>query len=245
MLLRVATSAPPPGAGSRGVGISTPSGGGHGASSTPEEEVVPDPSRHGAAVDFGDDASAARVVLWGMVRASSQQGHQPPGCGAEEQTARAWATNGDGGGGGGRGDKEKGSATWPFLEGVLLVCEGVLKHLVETRMAEVASGGAGEMCSTAARGAHSGSADEGCGGEWPAELLRSTPSLGELLVPLLSQAEHALCEAELMLSMASHHLQQQQQQPRDGSLELWRAGSQLLPTIARAMVWWNPRAILR
>lgn len=228
MFLRIATA---PSSALRGVGVPLPSG--HVASTLGEDFDRGSSQR--TAVYFGNDASA-RVVLWALVCASSQ--HHQPLDGRAETTVRAGTNNGDGGNGG-----EKGSATtpsWQFREGVLLVYEGVLKRLVASRLAEFVSGGEDEPCPTPARDGRNDD-EKGCEGEWPAELLHETPSLGELLVPLLSHAEHALYEAELMRSVAGHH----QQQSSDGSLELWRAGSQLLPTIARAMVWWNPRAILR
>lgn len=224
VFLRIATA---PSSAATGVGIALPSSRN---AATLVEEAVRDPSQWAAY--FSDDASA-RVVLWALVCASSQQ-HQPLDSGRTEQTVRAEANNGDGGGGG------KGLATppsWQFREGVLLVYEGVLKRLVEGRLSEIASG-VDEPCSATVHDDDG----EGSRGEWPAELLHATPPLGELLVSLLCQAEDALYGAELMRSMSSHH---HQQQPSEGSLELWRTGSQLLPTIGRAMVWWNPRAILR
>lgn len=233
VLLRVATTSS---SAARGVGVPLPSGRG---ASTPEEEAVLVPPQCVAAY-LGDD-TPARVVLWTLVCSSSSPQHHQPFDSRAEQPARVDVSNGDGGSDGGR---ENGSATtapsWQFREGVLLVFDGVLKHLVESRLAEMVSGGGvDEPYSTATR---NDDGEEERKEEWPAELLDGTPSLGELLMPLLCQAEHALYEADLMRSMASHP---QQQPGDDGSLELWRSGSQLLPTIARAMVWWNPRALFR
>ena len=222
--------------------MAVPRPSGHDAAPTPEDEVASSPPRCVAACS-GDDASA-RVVLWALVRsASSRQRHHPPlDCGAEH-AARAGANSGGGGGGGRRGSATTAPPSWQFREGVLLVYEGVLKHLLEVRLAEaLSSGDGGNPCPTSARGGN-GDDSDGFIGEWPAELLHGTPPVGELLPLLLSQAQHALYAAELMRSAASHP--QQEHQPGAGLLELWRSGSQLLPTIARAMVWWNPRAIFR
>lgn len=225
-----------------------------------EEQDVLGPSQRIAADDccFGDDASA-RVVLWGLVRASSER-HQPPGCRAENTTVCAEVAHGGGAGGGGM--EPATAPSWQFREGVLLVYVGVLKHLVEARVAsEIASGGGGggggaEGGPFPPTTAHHDDRNDDDDGEercrrveeWPAELLRSTPSLGELLPPLLTEAEHALGEADLMMrSMPLSALSHSQKHPgnQHGSLELWRAGSQLLPAVARAMVWWNPGAIFR
>eukprot|EP00752_Nemacystus_decipiens_P017850 g16006.t1 len=236
VFLRVATDSKSPAGGVVVPALSSS----HGDSTLEEEEVGLGPSQRRAAACFGHDASA-RVVLWALVRGLSQPHQQQLGCRAKQVSARAeaGAVYGDGG---------KGSTTrppWQFREGVLLVYEGILKHLVESRTAETVCGGAvGEPCSETFHDDAQDVDNVDDHQEWPAHLLRETPPLGELLVPLLSQAEHALHEAEVMRSTASHP-QQQLQEPNDGSLELWRAGSQLLPAIARAMVWWNPTAILR
>lgn len=233
MFLRIATA--PSGAAAIG-GAAIPLAPGR-VGATLEEDVVLDPPQRRAAY-FGHDTSA-RVVLWALVRASAQQ-HLPLDCMAG-QPMRAEANNNSDGGG------IKGSAatlSWQFREGVLLVYEGVLKHLVEGRLAGVVvSGGVGEPSwPTTSRGGNGGGG-EGCTGEWPAELLHAAPPLGELLVFLLRQVEDVLYGAEMMRSRATSC--PIQQQPSEGALELWRAGSQLLPTIGRAMLWWNPRAIRR
>lgn len=238
VFLRIAAA---PTSAATGLGVPFPSSR---AASAVEAKVAFCPSQRCAC--FGDHTSA-RVVLWALavVRSSSPQ-DQRLDCGTD-QTVRADETNGDGGGGsgdgGGKGLAAAAAPSWQSREGALLVYEGVLKHLVESRflMGWTVSDGLDRPCSTTARDGNGGDDGEGCRGEWPAELLRATPSLGQLLVSLLSEAGDALYEAELMRSTGSHP----QRQPRDGSLELWRTGSQLLSTIGRAMVWWNPRAIFQ
>lgn len=220
----------------------------------------------------GNQYPSARIVISALVcayserralRRAAEQGADPKG--------------GRGGGGGGR----QGSAvtlSWEFREATLLVYEGVLKQMVEGRLAEAffgndggnrpppplhatvatsslnsvatligtadgrTSAGAAEAAAEDSRTstAHdvSGSGDKGFVRGWPARLLRSTPPLSELLVSVVRQAEAALNEAERGRS-AGHP----QHQPARGSVELWRTGSQLVSTVGRAMVWWNPRAI--
>lgn len=175
--------------------------------------------------------------------------------------------NHDGGsccGGGGRGRV----TSWEKHEGVLMVCEGVLKSLVERNMAEVIfPGGSGsraplaaavetQSAMTAARMVVGSAAVSHCCG-WPISLVNATPSLSDLLLSLARLAENALFESGLGLgerSASSTAGDDDKDCPTGGaslalgassggSLELWRAGSQILPSIARAMVWWNPAAI--
>lgn len=159
--------------------------------------------------------------------------------------------------------------SWEKHEGVLMVCEGVLKSLVEGSMATtICSGGGGSRAPlaatmktqpavTAARVAvDSVTAGHYCG--WPTSLVNATPLLSDLLLSLERLAEGALFESERRLreqsassvardddgkDYSTEMTNNSQRVSPEGSLELWRAGSQILPSIARAMVWWNPAAI--
>ena len=186
--------------------------------------------------------------------------------------------------GGGNRDVER-MTSWEQHEGMLMVCEGILKTLVEERIAEIVSGNSDSRVlrttlemppagTTAGRSAPPAMAVETqsavsttnavaisvsgssyCG--WPAVLVNATPPLSDLLLSLESLAENALFKAELSLSaqtIAGNGGEECATEAETlalaadfpgGSLELWRAGSQILPSIARAMVWWNPKAIRR
>ena len=158
--------------------------------------------------------------------------------------------------------------SWEQHEGVIMVCEGILKNLVEKSMAEIVfSSGCGsrvppaaavktQPAVTAARVAVDSVAVGHCCG-WPISLINATPSLSDLLLSLERLAEDVLFESELGLSEHSAYSGAGDDNKDcstevaslalgaspGGSLELWRAGSQILPSIARAMVWWNPAAI--
>ncbi|CAM9934815.1 unnamed protein product, partial [Ectocarpus sp. 6 AP-2014] len=254
------------------------------------------PSRNTAGTVSFEDSSqfhhtSARIVLWALLRSSSRQ-QQLLVDGDTHPTAPTTTNNRDG--------AKLGSTdpSWKLGEGALLVYEGVLKSLVEGRMAQELSG---HIIATKTSGQHSvedsaipsderGTKADHSGWGWSEEMLHTTPPLGDLLVFLRQEAEDALHEAELLRLNAGHWYrrpheaatscstqtggggdgvrnstttdkertgkqQQQLQQERwqqvngsrhggGGSLELWRAGSQLLPSIARALLWWNPKAVL-
>lgn len=160
-------------------------------------------------------------------------------------------------------------SSWEKHEGVLMVCEGVLRSLVEGSTADTVFSGVSDSCVpptaavktqpavTAARAAADSAAVDHCCG-WPLTLVNATPSLGDLLLSLERLAEEALFESELGLREKSDYYEAGDDGENGcstgvenlapgaspgGSLELWRAGSQILPSIARAMVWWNPAAI--
>lgn len=160
-------------------------------------------------------------------------------------------------------------SSWEKHEGVLMVCEGVLKSLVERSTADIVFSGASggrvppaaavktQRAVTAAKAAADSVAVDHCCG-WSLTLVNATPSLGELLLSLEHLAEEALFESELGLREQSASSvaggdgkngcsteveNSSTGASPGGSLELWRAGSQILPSIARAMVWWNPAAI--
>lgn len=157
---------------------------------------------------------------------------------------------------------ENADIIWTFHEGVLMVYEGVLKHMVERCLAGVVPSAMGAPAPTAATAptaeteAVSVAATESGGDRcnWPVDLVAATPTLRDLLDSVGRQAESALYQAELRrearrvtgekgehnLTTVTNHMS-----PSDGTLELWRAGSQLLPTLAKAMAWWNPAGLLR
>lgn len=266
---------------------------------------------------------SARIVLWALIHAALQVqqpldhevGHTPY---PEKATADE---NNKGGGNHGVDEGDDGydggsvrTPSWEFSEGALLVCDGILKRVVEGLMAEllpgelsdgIGGGGSDNKTETpvttttpsspaivaavtaidhpaaaaavddafattihGSNGDNNNDEDE-CKGGWPAGLVHATPPLIELLGPLLSQAKGALYAAELMrlrMNRGCHHLEphrqpasvgestvsqdtkrsllEMRQQSSDGSLELWRTGSQLLPAISRVLVWWNAKAIL-
>lgn len=150
-----------------------------------------------------------------------------------------------------------------------MVCEGVLKSMVDESTAEtVFSGGGGSRVSLAAAvetqpavtaaGVAVGSvtARHHCG--WPTSLVNATPLLSDLLLSLERLAEGALFKSERKLREHSASSAAQDDDGKrcstemtnkslraspGGFLELWRAGSQILPSIARAMVLWNPAAV--
>ncbi|CAM9574243.1 unnamed protein product, partial [Ectocarpus fasciculatus] len=267
------------------------------------------PSRNkaGTAVSFEDGGvgafcrgssqyhhTSARIVLWALLRSSSRQQHLLVD-GNTHPTSPTATNNRDGSNAGNSSTKP----SWELGEGTLLVYEGVLKSLVEGRMAQELSG---HIIGT--KNSRQGLVDDSAtpfderrtkadrsGWGWSEEMLHTTPPLGDLLVLLRQEAEYALYEAELsrmnvgrwyrrpheaviICSTAvpggggdalrkstttdeerTGKRQQQLQQERwqrvnanrnggGGALELWRAGSQLLPSIARALLWWNPKAIL-
>lgn len=171
-------------------------------------------------------------------------------------------------------DDEKTPGSWEVRESVLMVYEGVLKSLVESAMSDLVSGGDGgggkshyhadsprrEAFDEPIVGAATDedAAQRNCtilsSGE---NALEATPSLKEILVSIEGQVEAALLEAESLLirNQAGRNIingpetevvnKPLQEVRSDGGLELRRAGTQLLPSLARAMMWWNPEAIRR
>lgn len=239
----------------------------------------------------------ARIVLWALLRSSSRQQHLLVD-GNTHPTSPTTTNNRDGAYPGSSDSGGSGDPSWKLGESALLAYEGVLKSLVEGRMAQELSG---HNTATKTSGRHSveksvtpsderGTKADHSGWGWSEEMWHTTPPLGDLLALLRQEAEDALHEAELLRLNAGHWYrrpheaatscstqtggggdgvrnstttdkertgkqQQQLQQERwqqvngsrdggGGSLELWRAGSQLLPSIARALLWWNPKAIL-
>lgn len=236
--------------------------------------------------------TSARIVLWALLRSSSRQQNLLVHDNTHSTSPTA-TNNRDGANAGGSGSDSGGdtSPSWKLGEGTLLVYEGVVKSLVEGRMAQELSG---HIITNKPNGQHSVDnsaylSDERDSG-WSEELLHTTPPLGDLLALLRQEAEDALFEAELLRLNAGHWYlrpheaamscstqtgtggdgvtnstttdknrtgkpQQKLEQERwqranggrdgcGGSVELWRAGSQLLPSMARALLWWNPKAIL-
>lgn len=157
---------------------------------------------------------------------------------------------------------ETADVTWTFHEGVLMVYEGVLKNLVDSCLAGVVPSAVGEPTATAVTAPSTevettfvAATELGANRcNWPVHLVAATPTLRDLLAYVGRQAESALYQAELRreacrvvggtgepkLTTVGN-----QMSPASGTLELWRAGSQLLPTLAKAMAWWNPEGILR
>lgn len=159
--------------------------------------------------------------------------------------------------------------SWEFHEGVLMAYEGTLKKIMEGAMAALFS----EPCPDGNRVSPIITVDSqpevnsddpfvdpnipGYRWRWPQALKRATPPLSELLVLLKDHAEIALYNAELGLQnqrgdysldetsgrKLTGAMEHTLKVPPGGLLELWRAGSQLLPSIARAMTWWNPAAL--
>lgn len=168
-----------------------------------------------------------------------------------------------------RSSRDYTMVSWEFREGALMVYEGVLKNFMACCMSDVVSGGHSrpddneviptpvvfDIAGAAAAAAPVDTESmENYG--WPAGLIDSTPPMSKILVSIKSQAENALIEAELRLrqrlaifsngelvGVSVQPLQAVQGTP-SGALELWRTASQLLPSIARAMTWCNPNALL-
>lgn len=161
-------------------------------------------------------------------------------------------------------DDKKTSGSWEVRESVLMVYEGVLKRLVEHAMSDLVSGGDGGAGREAFDEVIKGEAADEDAAQRNFTILSSrgnafeaTPSLKEILVFIEGQVEAALLEAESLLFRSqagrkaingeeAEGVKKPLQGVRsDGGLELRRAGTQLLPSLARAMMWWNPEAIRR
>lgn len=161
-------------------------------------------------------------------------------------------------------DGEKTSGRWEVRESVLMVYEGVLKSLVERAMIDLVSGGDGGGGREAFDEANLGAATDEDAAQRNCTILsrggnafEAAPSLKQILVSIEGQVEAALLEAESLLfrSQAGRKIINEEEAEvvnkllqgvrSDGGLELRRAGTQLLPSLARAMMWWNPEAIRR
>lgn len=152
--------------------------------------------------------------------------------------------------------------TWTFHEGVLMVYEGVLKQMVDRCLAGDIPSAVGEPTASAVTAPNAAvettfvtATEPGASRcNWPVDLVAATPTLRGLLDQVARHVESALYQAEFQRESCrvvgdtgepNLTTVGTQTSPASGTLELWRAGSQLLPTLAKAMAWWSPEGLLR
>lgn len=210
----------------------------------PYNNRPPHQQRHGLTQGVEEPQAADGIPDRGQGPSIESEQQRAPGVGDENVTG------------------ETVDVTWTFHEGVLMVYEGVLKMMVDRCLAGVVPSTVGEPTATAVTAPSTEVKTTFVGAtepvvnrcNWPIDLVAATPALRDLLNYVGRQAESALYQAELRREACcvvgetgepNLTTVGNQTSPGSGTLELWRAGSQLLPTLAKAMAWWNPEGLLR